>query len=261
MEQALGRRPGSVPGTAPGLPLVMVSHAAYPAVTRDKTPASLSKKWISDILRKKIGYRGLIASDDLEMGGVLAAAAIEQAAVEYISAGGDLCLICHKEEFVSRAYAELVRRAEGEREFGRRVAESAKRVLAFKKKWTGLRSWAKAPTDVGRAKAVAATLGVRRASSAGRHPPAGDRLIVAGVMSGTSADGIDVALMRVTEAETTGRSERRRHSRSRATQTRRGQLQFRLLGHGAYPYSKAVRTAVLAAMNASLRKGVRPGPA
>jgi beta-N-acetylhexosaminidase len=131
------------------LPLIMVSHAAYPAVTRDKTPASLSKKWITDILRKKIGYRGLIASDDLEMGGVLAAAPIEQAAVQHISAGGDLCLICHKEEFVSRAYAELVRRAERDRRFAARVAESAKRVQAFKKKWTGLGRWAKAPTDSG----------------------------------------------------------------------------------------------------------------
>jgi beta-N-acetylhexosaminidase len=130
------------------LPLVMVSHAAYPAVTRDKTPASLSKKWITEILRRKIGYRGLIASDDLEMGGVLAAAPIEQAAVQHISAGGDLCLICHKEEFVSRAYAELVRMAERERAFARRVAESAKRVQAFKKKWTGLRRWAKVPTDI-----------------------------------------------------------------------------------------------------------------
>ena len=46
--------------------------------TKDRTPASLSKKWITDILRKKIGYRGLVCSDDLEMGGVLAAAPIEQ---------------------------------------------------------------------------------------------------------------------------------------------------------------------------------------
>src|SRR5882762_4439096 len=45
------------------LPFVMVSHAAFPAVTKNRTPASLSKKWITDILRKKIGYRGLICSD------------------------------------------------------------------------------------------------------------------------------------------------------------------------------------------------------
>src|SRR5580658_8879580 len=48
------------------MPLVMISHAAYPLVTKERTPASLSKIWISDILRKRIGYRKLIVSDDLE---------------------------------------------------------------------------------------------------------------------------------------------------------------------------------------------------
>jgi beta-N-acetylhexosaminidase len=128
------------------LPFVMVSHAAYPAVTREKTPASLSKKWITDVLRTKISYRGLIASDDLEMGGVLGAAPIERAAVRHIRAGGDLCLICRKEEFVTRAYDEIVRTAERDREFAGRVAESARRVLAAKKRAKGLEGWAKAPT-------------------------------------------------------------------------------------------------------------------
>jgi beta-N-acetylhexosaminidase len=117
------------------LPFVMVSHAAYPSVTRESTPASLSKKWITDILRKKIGYRGLIASDDLEMGGVLSAAPIEQAAVEHIRAGGDLCLICHKEDGIVRAYEELIRAAESDRWFAARVGESARHTLAFKKRW------------------------------------------------------------------------------------------------------------------------------
>ena len=83
------------------LPLVMISHAAYPQVTRDRTPASLSKVWITDILRKKIGYRNLIVSDDLEMGGVLAAAPVGEAAVEFVRAGGDLCLICHREDYIA----------------------------------------------------------------------------------------------------------------------------------------------------------------
>ncbi len=90
------------------LPLVMISHAAFPAVTKDRTPASLSKKWIAEILRTKIGYRGLIISDDLEMGGVLAAAPIEQAAISHIRAGGDLALICHKEDFIVRAHEALI---------------------------------------------------------------------------------------------------------------------------------------------------------
>jgi beta-N-acetylhexosaminidase len=129
------------------LPFVMVSHAAYPAVTKDPIPASLSKEWITDILRKKIGYRGLVVSDDLEMGGVLVVAPIEQAAVGHIRAGGDLCLICHKEEFVARAYDEMVRTAEKDRGFARRAAESAKRVLSFKKKNRQLARWSKPPTN------------------------------------------------------------------------------------------------------------------
>jgi len=116
------------------LPFVMVSHAAYPQVTRDRTPASLSKVWITDVLRKRIGYRGLIASDDLEMGAVLSAASIGEAAVGFIRAGGDLCLICHREDYVTEVFESLTRASGKDREFRRRVNESASRVLALKKK-------------------------------------------------------------------------------------------------------------------------------
>ena len=119
------------------LPFVMISHAAFtgvtPAVTKASTPASLSKKWITDILRKKIGYRGLICSDDLEMGAVLAAGPIEEAMIGHIRAGGDLGLICHHEKFILRAHEALVQQAERDAKFARRIRESAGRVLAFKK--------------------------------------------------------------------------------------------------------------------------------
>jgi len=116
------------------LKLIMISHAAYPQVTHDRTPASLSKLWITDILRKRIGYRNLIVSDDLEMGGVLSAAPIGEAAVEHIRAGGDLCLICHREDYVLQAYDALSRATERDPQFSRRVADSVRRVLAFKNK-------------------------------------------------------------------------------------------------------------------------------
>ena len=115
------------------VPMVMVGHANYPAVTRDRTPASLSRKWISETLRRKIGYRGLVISDDLEMGGVLKAAPAQKAAVEHVRAGGDLCLVCHQEEFVAGAFEALTKETERDRKFAVRVAESAKRVEAFKK--------------------------------------------------------------------------------------------------------------------------------
>jgi beta-N-acetylhexosaminidase len=128
------------------LPLVLIGHANYPAITHDQSPASLSKKWITDVLRKKIGYRGLVVSDDLEMGGVLKAAPIEQAAIEHIRAGGDLCLICHVEEYVTRSYEALIKEAESKRKFAQRVAESATRVMAFKKKSPALKGRSPAPT-------------------------------------------------------------------------------------------------------------------
>lgn len=115
------------------LPMVLISHANYPAVTRDKLPASLSKKWITDILRKKIGYRGLVVSDDLEMGGVLKAAPIDDAAVQFISAGGDLALICHEQESVEQAFETMQRKFARDARFRRRASESMKRVAGFKR--------------------------------------------------------------------------------------------------------------------------------
>jgi beta-N-acetylhexosaminidase len=128
------------------LPMVLVNHANYPAITRDPLPASLSKYWITDILRKKIGYRGLIVSDDLEMGGVLAAAPIEEAATRFIAGGGDLCLICHQQELIEQAYETMVRQAERDARFRRRVTESARRIAAFKKKSRELKRRPPAPS-------------------------------------------------------------------------------------------------------------------
>jgi len=116
------------------LPMVLVGHANYSAVTRDGMPASLSKKWITQVLQRKIGYRGLVVSDDLEMGGVLKAGPIAQAAVQHIRAGGDLCLICHEEQGIMLSYEALIHEAERNRNFAERVRESSARVLAFKKK-------------------------------------------------------------------------------------------------------------------------------
>ena len=97
----------------------MVAHISYPNITGDITPASLSKKWITDILRKKIDYRGLIISDDLDMGGVLNSVSIEEAAVETLRAGADLFLVCQKEEHVWRAYEAVFKHAESDRAFAK----------------------------------------------------------------------------------------------------------------------------------------------
>jgi beta-N-acetylhexosaminidase len=128
------------------LPMVLIGHANYPAVTKDAGPASLSKKWITDVLRKKIGYRGLVVSDDMEMGALLKAAPIGQAAVEFVRAGGDLCLICRQEDFVTNAFNTLTHEAGRDKRFARRVNESVERMLKFKEKSRDLKPRIPAPT-------------------------------------------------------------------------------------------------------------------
>ena len=128
-------------------PFVMVAHAAYPAVTHDQVPASLSRKWMTDILRKKIGYAGLILSDDMEMGGVLAAAPIGEASVRTLQAGADMLLVCHKEENVRAAWEAILRRAQTDKKFARQVATASARVLAFKIGSKELKKVQPAPTN------------------------------------------------------------------------------------------------------------------
>jgi beta-N-acetylhexosaminidase len=129
------------------IPFVMVAHAAYPEVTKNNLPASLSKKWMKDVLRNKIGFRNLIISDDLEMGGVLAAGSIEEVAVETLRAGADMFLVCHNHDLVWRGYEAVLREAERDKKFAAYVAQSARRVLALKRRSSALSGFGREPKE------------------------------------------------------------------------------------------------------------------
>ena len=132
------------------IPFVMVAHATYPKASRKdaRTPASLSKAWITEVLKEKIGYRGLVISDDLEMGGVLAAATMEEAALGTLRAGADIFLVCQKEEFVWRCYEAVLQEAERDRKFADLVTRAADRVLRLKASSKSLKpTMAKEPTS------------------------------------------------------------------------------------------------------------------
>src|SRR3954466_432612 len=129
------------------LEFVMVAHAAYPNITGDEVPASLSPKWMQEMLREVLPYEGLIVSDDLEMGGVLGSMPIEDAAVQTIRAGADIFLVCRSEENVRSCYEAVVREAERDVVFAKQVEKAAERVLDRKKKSRELRHPAMVPTQ------------------------------------------------------------------------------------------------------------------
>jgi beta-N-acetylhexosaminidase len=115
------------------LPFVMVSHTIYAA--QDKMPASLSKKWMTEILRKKLNYTGLTITDDMEMGALQKAAPIEAAAVQALQGGADLLLICHSEDRIDRAYEAVAKEHGRNRRFAARLQQSAISVAKAKKKF------------------------------------------------------------------------------------------------------------------------------
>ncbi len=113
---------------AHALPMVMVAHAAYPAVTHRPVPASISGHWIGRVLRKRIGYRGLVISDDMVMGGILSQCGIGEAAVLAIAAGTDMIEICKDPALILGAYEALLHKAETGSEFARQLKASARRM-------------------------------------------------------------------------------------------------------------------------------------
>ena len=108
------------------LPMIMVNHAAYPLTADPVRPATVSKFWMQTVLRKRIGYRGIVVSDDLEMGGVTKFMPIAEAAIATVRMGADLALICHHPEPILQAYEALIREGERSAAFSKILLERAR---------------------------------------------------------------------------------------------------------------------------------------
>ena len=80
-------------GIAAGTDFIMVSHLSVPNVTGDDTPASLSEKMITEILRGQLGYQGIVITDAMDMKAITDFYEPGEAAVRAILAGADMILM------------------------------------------------------------------------------------------------------------------------------------------------------------------------
>jgi len=114
-----------------GLPMIMTAHVVFAALDAQR-PATLSEQVVTGLLRGKLGYRGVIVSDDLDMRAIAAHMGVDHAAVGAIRAGCDVLLLCCSEHNQQLAEEGLIKAAEKDADLRRRIGESAARVRAMK---------------------------------------------------------------------------------------------------------------------------------
>jgi beta-N-acetylhexosaminidase len=82
---------------------MMIAHISISGLEPGGLPASLSPLLIRKLLREEMGFRGLIMTDDLDMGAILNYYGFEETIKKGIAAGNDLLMICHRVEFAAQA--------------------------------------------------------------------------------------------------------------------------------------------------------------
>jgi beta-N-acetylhexosaminidase len=85
---------------------IMTSHAVYPAL-ESGVPATLSRKILTGILRETLGFKGLVITDDLEMGAIDKKWGVAHGACQAFQAGADILLICQDQTKVLESMTEL----------------------------------------------------------------------------------------------------------------------------------------------------------
>ena len=75
---------------------MMICHGWYPCFELEKTPATLSRRIVTDLLRNELGFDGLVMTDDLDMGAILTGYRLEDTISLGIAAGNDVAMICHR---------------------------------------------------------------------------------------------------------------------------------------------------------------------
>jgi beta-N-acetylhexosaminidase len=115
----------------PELPLCMTAHVVFAALDA-QVPATLSPALLTGLLRRELGYQGVVVSDDLEMRAIVDHFGLGDSAVRGLVAGCDAFLVCHRRDRQEEARLALVAAAARDGAVRLRLGEAAARVAALK---------------------------------------------------------------------------------------------------------------------------------
>jgi beta-N-acetylhexosaminidase len=114
-------------------PMVMISHCIYPALAPEE--ASRSPRIMEDLLRRELGFKGVIVSDDMTMGAMPGdLAPWKDAIVAAVAGGSDMILVCRHVHKCWAAYEALAAEAARSQTFARRLDEAAARVMSLRRR-------------------------------------------------------------------------------------------------------------------------------
>ncbi|MCI8538636.1 MAG: beta-N-acetylhexosaminidase [Oscillospiraceae bacterium] len=116
---------------ADGAEVVMAAHVLERGIDPD-LPASLSPRVIDGLLRKELGFEGVVCTDDLTMAAVSGRWSMGEAAVLAVEAGCDLLLVCHGGDNLTQARQGLLDAVGSGRVSAERLDESVRRILTLK---------------------------------------------------------------------------------------------------------------------------------
>ena len=112
---------------------IMLSHIHYPRLD-PKWPASLSPAIARDLLRRKLGFDGLVLTDDLDMGAIQKHYPIHDAVEQILTAEIDIVLICHQGPDIQTAFDEILRQANHSGIMTKKGKKAVERIIGAKKR-------------------------------------------------------------------------------------------------------------------------------
>jgi beta-N-acetylhexosaminidase len=113
---------------------IMTAHIVFDAIEPGR-PATLSRSALDGVLRRQLGFGGVLFSDDLRMKAIADNIGIPQAACEAIAAGCDVLLVCEEPELSLEVHSALVARGERDPAFVDRLRDAAARSLAARRRY------------------------------------------------------------------------------------------------------------------------------
>jgi beta-N-acetylhexosaminidase len=118
-----------------GVDAIMTAHIIFPTLDEVKRPATISYPVLTRLLRRKMGFQGIVITDCIEMKAVFDNYGLETTTVEAIKAGADMICISHTLDFQIRS-VEAIKNAIKRGEISKaRIDESAERILRLKEKY------------------------------------------------------------------------------------------------------------------------------